>query len=409
MKKQAPIQVFEHCSLKIGHKGFTEKHWKNLIQLNELHDGAYFSIIHQGIKFSSYVGVIQVRDLTIEILPKVDNTESKTDWREVLIAMLKECKKLSADTFGNAHVQKQNINLLDLYFDLFLSEIEILIHQGIIKKYRQESSNVSALKGKLLFGKNIQKNLIHKERFYTVHQEYDKDHLLNQILNEALNVVAQFTRGGRLSDRCNRVLMMFPELSRIQISTDTFKKIVLNRKSTSYSRALELARLILLNYSPDIKGGKEKMLAILFDMNTLWEEYVLRQLKKASIGTDINVKGQSNKRFWKTRTVRPDILIETETETIVVDTKWKRITNSRPSIEDLRQMYVYNKYWGAERSILLYPQPNKIANVMGLFYKENSQIEDDSNQCEVRFESILEDGKLKRQFGEELLNSLEIK
>jgi 5-methylcytosine-specific restriction enzyme subunit McrC len=400
------IQVFEHRVLKIGQGGFTAAHWKDLIKLNELHDGEYFKIIHAGIKFSSYVGIIQVRDLTIEVLPKVDNSDSDTDWRSVLISMLKECEKLSARTYGDAKVKKQNLNLLELYFDLLLSEVEGLIRRGIIKKYRQETSNISTLKGKLLVGKNIQQNLIHKERFYTSHQEYDKNHLLNQILNEALCVVQQFTRGGILADKCNRTLLGFPEVDRVQVTPETFSRITLNRKSSSYDRAIELARLILLNYSPDIKGGKEKMLAILFDMNVLWEEYVLRQLKKAAKGTDIKIKGQAQKKFWKTRSIKPDILISTPDETVVVDTKWKRITNSRPSIEDLRQMYVYNKYWGANRSILLYPQPNSVKNTSGCYYLENSQVEDEDNTCEIRFENVVENGKLNREFGTELLGAL---
>ena len=34
--------------------------------------------------------------------------------------------------------------------------------------------NSEALKGKLEFAGHIQKNVIHKERFYTTHQVYDK-------------------------------------------------------------------------------------------------------------------------------------------------------------------------------------------------------------------------------------------
>jgi 5-methylcytosine-specific restriction enzyme subunit McrC len=44
------------------------------------------------------------------------------------------------------------------------------------------------LKGRLLFGQNIQKNLTHAERFYTSHTVYDPNHYLHQLLLQALTL-----------------------------------------------------------------------------------------------------------------------------------------------------------------------------------------------------------------------------
>lgn len=389
------IEVFEHESLRIGSKGFEERHWQSLIKLNDLHEGKYFSVIHRGIKFTEYVGIIQVDDVSIEILPKVDKRE-ETNWREVLIAMLKECKKLNPDSHGNAKVKRQNLSLLELYFDLFLDEVNKLMHQGLVKQYRLETSNVTALKGKLEFAGNIRQNLIHKERFYTTHQVYDRDHLLHQIIFLALKVVKTLSKGMFLHDKCLRALMAFPEVKEVKIAASLFDRKILNRKTEPYAKAIELARLILLNYSPDIKGGSEKMLALLFDMNTLWEEYVLRILKKASKNhPGMKVSGQASKRFWERRTVRPDIVIEFEGKTTIIDTKWKRISNNRASIEDLRQMYVYNKYWGSSKSLLLYPKGEAAQrNITGNYYTDVVNDYDSENSCEIGYLDVIKNGKL---------------
>ena len=111
MQSNKPIQVFEHESLRVGQKGFTGDQWEALIKLNELHEGKYFNVIHKGIKFTEYVGVIQTNGITLEILPKIDKEEG-TDWREVLIAMLKVCKKLSPDAQGEAKVKKAKPQLV---------------------------------------------------------------------------------------------------------------------------------------------------------------------------------------------------------------------------------------------------------------------------------------------------------
>ena len=63
--------------------------------------------------------------------------------------MLKACGHLKASSVGAANVKRQHLNLLEVYFELYLTEIETLIHRGLVKKYRKNTGNVKALKGKL--------------------------------------------------------------------------------------------------------------------------------------------------------------------------------------------------------------------------------------------------------------------
>jgi 5-methylcytosine-specific restriction enzyme subunit McrC len=129
------IQVFEHSFLPIGKDGFEQRHFIAISKLNALHDYRYFDLKHNGVVFKQFVGVIQVDNLTIEILPKIDryeseDKESKAKWRDVLLDMLKVTRKLKIQKVGQAHVSKQSIHLLDIYFEWFLSEVQLLIHQG---------------------------------------------------------------------------------------------------------------------------------------------------------------------------------------------------------------------------------------------------------------------------------------
>lgn len=348
------IQVFEHSFLLIEKGKLEQRHFVALSQLNALHNDKYFDIRHNGIKFKQYVGVIQVNGLTIEILPKIDNDgKDESDWHKALIAMLRVTRKLKVQQVDEAHVKKQHIHLLDIYFEWFLHEVQLLLHQGLIKKYYKETSNVKALKGKLEFAKHISQNLVHKERFYTTHQVYDKDHLVNQILGQALEIVSNLSKGNYLYSKCKTIQLDFPEVKTIQANEQTFSKIPNTRKTAPYTTALKIARLIILNYAPNVQRGSEKMIALLFDMNVLWEEYILVRLKQAS--KDITVLGQRRKVFWEGIPLKPDIVIEKGNETFIIDTKWKNIGYSNPSTQDLRQMFVYNEYWGSKKAMLLYP------------------------------------------------------
>jgi len=395
------IKVFEHQLLKLG-GAFKRHHLEAFSKLNALHDDCYFDLRYDGLKFKNYVGVIQVDGLTIEILPKIDSHEDDKElWQGVLIDMLKATKKLKVQEVGNANVTRQNIHLLDIYFEWFLREVELLTRQGLIKQYYQETKNVKALKGKLEFSGHIQKNLIHKERFYTTHQIYEKDHLIHQVLSYALEIIEGFSKGTYIYSKCKSVQLDFPEVRKCYIERSTFSKIKYNRKNAPYKTALEIAKFIILQYAPNISSGKEKMLALLFDMNSLWEEYVLVKLKKAAAERkEIEVFGQKSKSFWQGITIRPDIVIEKKEETFVIDTKWKNIKYSKPSTQDLRQMYVYNDYWDSFKAVLLYPSETK--SIKPKFHAFNNK----EHECGLGKINVLEGRKLNPDIGDTILDWL---
>ncbi|KAF2078937.1 McrC family protein [Flavobacterium sharifuzzamanii] len=404
INKTLRIQVFEHSTLHYGRAyknvPFKEKHFNSLVKLNELHDSKYFTVIHKGLKFKHFVGVVQVDGLTIEILPKIDNnSEDENVWQNVLIEMLRVTKKLKVQKVGEANVSKQNIHLLDIYFEWFLNEVQLLIHQGLIKQYYKEINNVKALKGKLEFSGHISKNLVHKERFYTTHQVYGKDHLVHQILSQALCIVEECSKGNYLYSKCKTVQLDFPEVKTIKANESTFTKIPKSRKTAPYETALAIARLIILNYAPSVSRGSERMLALLFDMNTLWEEYILTRLKHAS--KDLTILGQDSKVLWNGITIRPDIVIKKDNEKFIIDTKWKNLDYSKPSTHDLRQMYVYNDYWESTKAMLLYPSNKTEFKGFKKFEGDDSK-----HKCGLCKISIFRTGEnnLNDKIGEEIIN-----
>lgn len=410
------IQVFEYEKLtlikdELG-RYLTKPELDKLYDYNDRNDNIYFKGIRDGISFANFVGVIQIGGLTLEILPKADKkqTRDKTEyekWQGVLLRMLGICNHIKIDSVSEASLEKRHHNLLDLYFKIYLDEVANLLRQGLIKKYHKNSGNLNALKGRLIFSKNIQNNLIHQERFYTEHQVYDYEHLHNQILLRALSILSIVSNNPSIIDRINRLKLNFPSIKEIQIDKSHFDQLKENRKTIPYNNALKVAKMIILNYSPDIKSGGENMLALLFDMNKLWEEYVYRMLQKNKT-SDITVSFQNSQKFWENKTIRPDLVINKKdqngnTEVFIVDTKWKIVDVKNPSDDDLKQMYAYNLYWEAGKSMLLYPKTYDQDEKFGVFHKGKSG----DNQCKLGFINVLDkDGKLDMGIGKEILNKL---
>lgn len=413
------IQVFEFEKLTLNEdwRGrFLEKReLDKLYEFNDKNNNVYFTGIRNGVKFKNYSGVIQIGGLTIEILPKTDKNIAEdsdyTAWHGALLNMLKICKHINVNSVSEANLKRKHNSLLDLYFEIYLDEVQSLLRAGLVKKYRRDTSNVLALKGRLDFNKNIQQNLIHQDRFYTEHQVYDYENLVNQIILKGLTILGGLSYNSQLKDRIARLRVNFPEIKEITIQKYHFDKVKENRKTFAYTRALQIAKMIILNYSPDIRSGQENMLTLLFDMNKLWEEYVYRMLLRNK-EDNLTVSFQNKQVFWKGRTIRPDlVLIKTnennEDETYIIDTKWKVLdaTSPKPSDNDLKQMYAYNLYWDAKRSMLLYPNSKRIKEEFGNYWKGRENPE--NNQCKVGFINVLDENNyLNLGIGSEILDKL---
>jgi 5-methylcytosine-specific restriction enzyme subunit McrC len=385
------ITVFEHQRLVVGaHYGtdkrieFKPDHFNALVKYNQHHENRFFTPEYQRIKFNQHVGVIAVGDLTIEVLPKADGIEDVAKWQKALIQLLKVAHGLPLHDAGHAQLALRRTSVLEYFLRLFVEEVQRLVHRGLVKRYRHQSGVTTALKGRLDLPRHIRNSVVHKERFHVVHQVYDTDHVLHAILKQALKLVEDVTRDPITMGLAKDVQWAFEPVRVQRITREIFNRIRLDRKTKSYSDALVLAKLILLNYAPDVKGGRDHILSLLFDMNKLFELVVLRLLKRAAAErTDIAVLGQNSQEFWNGQRIRPDILIKQEgVLKCIIDTKWKLPKDNWPADADLKQMYVYNRQFGSAESTLLYP-----GNKQGtprIAYDEDHQGRKDHG-CSVRF------------------------
>jgi 5-methylcytosine-specific restriction enzyme subunit McrC len=364
----------------------------------------YYDLVRGGVRFKQYVGVIQAGAYTIEVLPKIDKHDGEDYvWQAILVDMLRQSGMVKTDAPTSANLKLKSNSILELYFEMFISECEYILHRGLIKRYRKKEGNRNALKGSLVFSKHIRQNITHMERFYVNYTDYDVQHLINQILLKTIHLIAQCSKSIVLKSRIASLLINFPQLDPISVNSTTFDRLKFDRKSEHYQQAIRIAKLLLLNYHPNITKGKEGVLALMFDMNLLWEKWVLKQLQKHQTST-FKVIGQHALSFWKPtdqgagKSLRPDIIIESNGDRIIIDTKWKLPKDERPSDEDLKQMFAYNNRFQSKHSILLYP--GKKNSYSGSFY-------DTHGICELIFLDVLEKNRLNPKCVNAIIEKIE--
>lgn len=405
-KERSHSVVFEHECLRIdkGEKRLTPSQLKAFQQFYGDKGVPYYSLIHNGIKFNEYVGVIQVGKTVIEVLPKADKSlsdkEAEFKWRNILIDMLHAVGVFDIHAPSSSQLKLKTNSILNLYFELYIKELEYLLHQGLVKKYRKTEGNTTSLKGSIQFSKHITHNLVHQERFYVKYSTYDRNHTLHSILYKALKLLDFMNTNTQLSSRIGSLLLDFPECTDIKVTEHLFSRLNFDRKTEPYRNAIEIARLILLNYHPDVSNGTNNVLALMFDMNLLWEQFVYQSLRKYK-GSGTSIAAQNTKSFWKPDSgkrskMRPDIVINKDTDNcIVLDTKWKNLSAYNPSVEDLRQMFVYMKYFKAKKVALVYPGLVSDTRIGKYYQHETSDKEKLADEeCNVLLVAVNSDIKL---------------
>jgi 5-methylcytosine-specific restriction enzyme subunit McrC len=401
------IKTFEHATLRLGEEGFMQEHWEKLqeweARLPEHKQNKFLVWGKNSVRFKQYVGIIYLGGLTIEILPKIDaskGAEEAGKAQKVLLQMLQVCGKILLDSAQDSPVELQSLSILEVFIEMYLRELEGILRRGLVKQYKRQEGNLTYLKGALKFDKHIAKNATNQARFYTVHHTYSPLHFLHQILYTALQTVSNMTQNVFILDKIRRLQIAFPAMQTEKITKDSFKRIQFSRKTRYYIKAIRLARLILLHYTPDVIGGRQDAWAILVDMNRLFEQYIARILDY-SIGDAFEIQTQRKYRFWNALptaalSIKPDIVLidrKNPAHRFVIDTKWKiptdKLGNIAPSATDIYQMFAYSKAFKAKKVFLWYPSVTNDRVVNGKYIEENAE-----SYCDLLFMSLLDGDSL---------------
>ena len=373
-QSQITITEFERVYQRdIGKKDFGDI--ENFILKNS-DENAPFLRIASGVggKFiqaRNYVGVLQTKSgLTIEILPKIANKNDAERSKAVFIKMLRTLKNFPFKSSNLASLKTQNLPLLEIFISMFLCELEALVKKGIKSDYVALEENLNFLKGKLNINEQIKRNSIHKERFYVGYSEFLSDIKINRIIKTTLKFLYKKSNSSKNQQKIRELLFIFDDVSECEDYKNFFAKLVINRQVKHYEQTLLWCKIFLLGNSFTPHKGDDLALALLFDMNALFESYVGNFIKKSFPCTILQHSEKHLVEDPKGFKLRPDIFLEGK---FIADTKWK-IVSSRDDISqaDLYQLYAYGKKYECGRLYLVYPKISGIdQKAMKFKYESN--------------------------------------
>lgn len=404
------LRVFEHDTLRIGdvREGvvFGAAHFEALARLAARMEAPFFTLLHQAIRFRQYVGVIQAGDLTVEILPKADRDSlpSGSKWQAVLLDLLRECRLLPQHTLPPAGQEVRRHSLLEVFIHHFLEETTHLVRKGLLRAYRRETGHLPVVRGRIRLDRQLRHNAARIDRFYTEHDRFDHQHLFNELLWGALKLLRRLPLSASLRDRLEQCCLHFPADVVAPSVLPPWEGLPFTRRTERYRPALQLAWLLLSRSQPNLTAGRYPALTLLFDMNRLFEEYIFRQLHRAT-GPDARLLRQVQQPFWSGSRLRPDIVLQRVSGNIVLDTKWKTLRHARPDMSDLQQLYAYLHYFNAGEGALIYPQVHSLPDSVAPFHAPPSG--ETAGNARLIFVEVLDgQGNLNRSLGKDLLTRL---
>lgn len=367
-KKNFIIKEYENTSLgDLNSRDILEVEKINKINGNEIFEIKANNII----KAKQFVWIVRINNKNIQVLPKIlweDNSKIIKN----LLYMLSYTKKLNIKETDIAKLWKID-DLFEIFIYIFSKELLELIRKDFKKNYNKIEENSNFLKWKLIFSENIKNNLFNKSKFFVSYEKMDENFLLNIFLKSVCNKLIKLTKSNENYKLLSKCIFIFKEIDNVVFTNPSqLNKIKINKLLKEYKNTFSLWNMLYFWNSPDFSENTKENFSFVFDMNSLFEEFIFEFIKKNQIKIDENIENiksqTSDKYVFKNNkfNLKPDIIINKYNEKIIIDTKYKKLDKEKSyfwvSSADIYQMLTYwmRYFWDYDINIkkniiLLYP------------------------------------------------------
>ncbi len=341
------------------------------------------------ISVSNYVGLIQMQNgYQIQVLPKIDlgddpdNNDAVT--KRIFLQMLRSMKDFPSKVFSKANLKIDRLPLYEIFINMYLQEVRALVKRGIKSAYVTQEDNLRYYKGKLLINEHIKRNAAHAERLFVLYDEYLTNRAENRLIKATLLKLQGLTESAENQKEIRQLLLSFEMVDTSTNYQKDLSLVVIDRNTWDYEMLMRWSKVFLMNESFTTFSGGHNARALLFPMEKVFESYVAREMKKALGDLDWTVNAQDRRYYLfdhpKQFALRPDIVVTRDNGTcIVLDTKWKNLTN-KPQLNygisqaDMYQMYAYSKKYNTSEIWLLYPLNQEMRGHTEISFKSDDGV-----------------------------------
>ena len=372
------IRVAEYARLPIkkdgGPQALTPRQAEVLREQQRTLPGGVIRWGHKEVRFSQYCGVVGLGRDTIEVLPKIyGKGDAPEAGRRVLLRMLYLARHMKISPVGAAGIDLQRHHLLDVFIRHFCEELFAQLRKGALLRYVHREGNLPVLRGRLLIDQQLKLNSGHQGRLYCTFDELVEDNVYNQYIKCALRVVHGQARSLAAKRPATELLYRFDGVRDRRPEECRDWKLPERRDAKRFESVFRQCSWFLRGLGQDVQAGERRSLSVLFDMNRLFEEFIVAKLNKGVRGRGLRVRAQGPQRYLALETddagrflMKPDItFLDPGGQVLaVLDTKWKMLDSDADkygiSQGDLYQMVAYGTRYRCPNLTLIYPKQDRI-------------------------------------------------
>lgn len=368
------------------------------------------------VTIKNYVGLIQMKNgYQVQILPKVSFGDGAEDpgnkrTKKIFLKMLRSMKDFPSKVFNDASLKVDQMNLYEIFINMYLQEVRQLVKRGIKSAYVIQEDNLKYYKGKLLINQQIRTNFAHRERFYVTYDEFHPNRAENRLVKATLLKLQKLTSSAENAKEINQLLTSFEMVEPSLNYQKDFSRVKIDRNTKDYERLMQWSKVFLMNKSFTTFSGDSTSRALLFPMESVYESYVAQQIRKifCPAGWEVSSQDKGHYLFVEPKrqfALRPDIVLEMDGRTVIMDTKWKSLVDNERinygiSQADMYQMYAYSKKYKTPEIWLLYPVNDDMRDhtdirfdsgdgtTVNVFFVDVANIEDSLRLLKMKLEAM---------------------
>lgn len=249
--------------------------WKENSKLN-------FKIIPK-----DYVGIIQLGDVSIELLPKFtkDIDYTKVDRKKIfntLVRMFHYSEYLSS--FPSAIHSKDTLDdkfeFVDIFLYIFSKNLLELLKVKRNKEYVCKFRELKFLREKIDFRKMWNPTQLHT--IPCIFHDFTENNLILITLKSCSKLMLNKTKFESSKKNLRNIITLLDNVEDIKVSLQFFDKIIYNRQNIVFKEYIEICKLFLSSESIKFRKSRSNCFSFLFKMDKVFESFIAGIIKEIS-------------------------------------------------------------------------------------------------------------------------------